>query len=616
MEAGQVARPSQGLLVQGRRPWYSPMPWFKRGDWDGMAVMLCNNMAQMLLGAQLLRRTLSGDSLSVAEDIVYNRVIPGMGVGTCFGCLFFAFQAQFAARKTGRSDLSSQPFGIDTPGMFVFAASLVNPLFLSHSANAQLTWELACLANLFQGVLEIALSLFGPCIVRCVATGALLTALANIGFAFLLTESMQSVAAAPMIGLLPLVVLLLALLADVKVPKLPVSIVPIVVGTCIAWSSGHLTASQVSGKALGPHVPQLVPLDMGHFGDVFSHMGIILPVALAASIGTLMCQQLAASLGDEFGLRSTMLGVGLSTTLAALLGCPYGFSVWVFHRAVKQMNCGVGYNVATGIGTLMICSTGFATMLLTILPIEALTIFAIFVGLMLCADALKDLTVKHRPAYIFGLVPGVCSWCVSQAQAFARLTWPTSVPMPDFSQSALWDQDATGAMAGLYALGNGYILSSVFLSSIVIALIERAFAVAAAWCIFAAVLSSFGLVHAPSMSLPWSQSVRSLPMKFTIAYASCGLLFFLLHKAQGRGYVRKGSDQERAEQEGATGDFLDLNASTIGDLPPGENASTQSVPAHGGREMSRVTRPYAGLRHSGYSQQWSPQEAPTPRFAN
>jgi len=279
-------------------------------------------------------------------------------------------------------------------------------------------------------------------------------------------------------------------------------------------------------------------LSLGMFGcleDAARHVGIILPVALTSSISTLQCQQLAKTAGDSYGVRASMLGDGIATSLAALLGCPYGFTVYIGHPALKQMGCKVGYNLATGFAVLLVCCSGAAAVILSIIPVEGLNSFVIFVGLVVSVDALKVLPSRHWVAFMVGLVPGVCNWALTQATTFATSVWPEGVPLPDFSDPAAWAKDGTGAMAGLNALGNGYILSSMCLCSITIALVDRKFSVAAVWCFTSAFLSMVGLAHSSEMLLPWRQSLRSLPWQFTGAYGLTGVLFLLLAGLQARG---------------------------------------------------------------------------------
>jgi len=344
------------------------------------------------------------------------------------------------------------------------------------------------------------------------------------------------------VALLPLVLLLLAQLADVRVPKLPTAVVPLVVAAVLGWGTGHLRASNVSESAsvLGLHLPTLGLGIFSCFGEASRHIGIILPVALTNAIGTIQCQQMAQTAGDPYGVRTSMLGDGVATALAAILGCPYGFCIYIGHPAMKQMGCAVGYNLAMGVVVLLVCCSGAAAMILSLVPVEGLNSFVIFVGLVVCVDALKVMPNRHWVAFMVGLVPGVCNWAATQATDFATSVWPKGVPLPDFTDPSMWERDVTGAMEGLNALGSGYILSSMCLCSITMALIDRKFLAAAAWCFTSSFLSMVGLIHSLQMFLPWQRSLGSLPWQFAFAYGLSGALFLALSGLQASGRLPRG----------------------------------------------------------------------------
>lgn len=530
------------------RPWYSPLPWFRWGDLDGTATMLSQNLATLLIAAKLLYSIFEVSGADVANRLVYERVVPGMGVSMFFGCVFYAIQAQVVARATGRTDLCAQPFGISTPGVFVFASSIVATTFAGTGHDAERTWRIACLANMIQGIVELLCSALGPYAVKFISLGALLTALANIGFAFLLTQPLQALGAAPLVALPPVVILLLAQLADVRIPKLPTAVPPILAATVMAWVTGHLDVAGVrdSASLLGLCLPTADMQQFEYVEDAMRHIGIILPVALTSSIGTLQCQQLAANAGDDYSLRITMFGDGLATIIAAACGSPFGFTVYIGHPAMKRLGCGVGYNLLTGLIMLLLCISGSSALILNTIPVEGLNSFVIFVGLIVCADGLKVLPERHWPAFLIGLVPGICSWAVTQASTFAESVWPNRT-QPDFTSPELWRSNS--AMDGLFMLSNGYILSSVCLCSIFMGLIDRDFLKLFAWCMVSAVLSMVGLIHSPSVFLPWQRSLSSLEWQFAIAYGCCGVVALALYIGQIYEYVPERLEEPSFESD-------------------------------------------------------------------
>jgi AGZA family xanthine/uracil permease-like MFS transporter len=94
---------------------------------------------------------------------------------------------------------------------------------------------------------------------------------------------------------------------------------------------------------------------------------------------------------------------------------------------------------------------------------------------------------------------------------------------------------------GVIALGQGFLLSAMVLSAILVFIIERQFLKAAAWTAAAAVLSLVGLIHAYELTpagvqntflrLELAPNIRLLiaAPEFTIVYGLTALLLVLLH---------------------------------------------------------------------------------------
>jgi AGZA family xanthine/uracil permease-like MFS transporter len=78
---------------------------------------------------------------------------------------------------------------------------------------------------------------------------------------------------------------------------------------------------------------------------------------------------------------------------------------------------------------------------------------------------------------------------------------------------------------GGFSLEQGFLFTSMLLSAAVVAVIERKWFAAAAWCAVAAVLSAAGLMH----SYQWTTDDTVLKLSpawpFAIGYAAMALLF-------------------------------------------------------------------------------------------
>merc|ERR1712019_193321 len=109
-------------------------------------------------------------------------------------------------------------------------------------------------------------------------------------------------------GMLPFFMIMLAMHANVKVPKLPVLFLPVFVGTLLAWiqrQPGVVAADAVS-KSLQTtgFFPCRFALEaLDSFNECSQYLTIIFPVALTVAVGTIQCRESAAKVGDEYNLR-------------------------------------------------------------------------------------------------------------------------------------------------------------------------------------------------------------------------------------------------------------------------------------------------------------------------
>src|SRR5262245_8615409 len=84
--------------------------WASRGDLNAFFGLMIDNVAVMILLITLLT-TLGPYS----PDFVLTRMIPGTALGVLLGDLIYTWMAFRLAARTGRSDVTAMPLGLDTP---------------------------------------------------------------------------------------------------------------------------------------------------------------------------------------------------------------------------------------------------------------------------------------------------------------------------------------------------------------------------------------------------------------------------------------------------------------------------------------------------------------------
>ncbi|CAF4586074.1 unnamed protein product, partial [Didymodactylos carnosus] len=108
-------------------------PLFVRGDLDGLVALFIDNLAT-LLGIILSLLPVLG------SEIVYGKIVPGLALAMLWGNLYYVYMARKLALKENRSDVTAQPYGINTPGAFAFVYGILYSTYyscLQESYNTQ-----------------------------------------------------------------------------------------------------------------------------------------------------------------------------------------------------------------------------------------------------------------------------------------------------------------------------------------------------------------------------------------------------------------------------------------------------------------------------------------------
>mmetsp|Transcript_16279 Transcript_16279/g.24538 ORF Transcript_16279/g.24538 Transcript_16279/m.24538 type:complete len:587 (+) Transcript_16279:54-1814(+) len=543
--------------LRENRSLFFSLPWFQKGDLDAWVAVASNNMATMLICLQILL------SVGFPDEIVYGKIAPGVGISMAFGSIFYMIQAMIVARNSGRIDICSQPFGINTPGAFAFINSIILPVFfkklqyddegnpLNTAEAAKFAWKVGVAANFIQGIVEIAFAIIGPQIQTGIPLVALLTSLASIGFSFLLSGPMLEEAAKPPLAFICIVIVFLGYFAGVKWFGIPTSLLSMIVGTSIGWAGGYLTKENLNDqlKNVKMYSGDFAIVEIfSHINEVTPYIGLIIPVGLTVAVGTIQCVELAKTAGDKFDVRWSMLGDGLATVIAACFGSVFGMTVFIGHPAFKAMGARVTYNALTALTFVIVCFTGLTAVVLGIVSIESLNPILIFVGIIVCVDTLNITPKRHFAAFILGMVPAVCNWTQEQAQALLQAAAPDVAQKIDFQDPNQWRVWGK-SMHGLFLMGSNYLVTSIVLCCMMIFIIDRNFPYAMFWAFVGAVCSLFGFMHTIKLDV-WV-GTHDYGWRFCVAYTSIAALFGILYVLQRYGYVQETHiDESEKEKKG------------------------------------------------------------------
>src|SRR5438874_13277933 len=94
--------------------------WAQWGDINAFFGLMLDNVAVMVI----LVSTISLPGAELRQDdrfspqFVLTHMIPGTALGVLLGDLIYTWMAFRLARRSGRSDVTAMPLGLDTPSTF------------------------------------------------------------------------------------------------------------------------------------------------------------------------------------------------------------------------------------------------------------------------------------------------------------------------------------------------------------------------------------------------------------------------------------------------------------------------------------------------------------------
>jgi len=475
--------------------------WARWGDLNAFFGLMLDNMTVMiLLVALITSSTPSRDHYT--REFVLTQMIPGTALGVLLGDLVYTWMAFRLARRTGRSDVTAMPLGLDTPSLFGVGPLVLLPALKvgmeisgNHEQAMVFGWHVAAVVLVLIGVFKTLLAPLGGAIRRWVPRAGLLGSLAAIALVLIaFVPWWKHIAVIPLVGMLSLTIILVALVAHRALPfKIPGALAAVVVGAIFFWGGNYLgerwqvplVPSAPAHEPAAWRAPMLFPdfaWNISWWETVFvqalSYLPVMLPFALATIVGGIDCTESAAAAGDEYDTRTVLLTEGVASLAAGLCGGVIQTTPYIGQPAYKTMGGRAAYTLATALFVGIAGISGWFHILFDWLPEAAMFPILVFVGLEITAQSFKATPVRHYPALALAALP-----------ALAYLVDIPNQGNPNFPKSA--DDQA------LLCLANGFIVTSMLWAAALAAILDGRLVRAAAYFAVAGLCSLFGIIHSP-----------------------------------------------------------------------------------------------------------------------
>src|SRR6516165_1321161 len=212
--------------------------WAARGDINAFFGLMLDNVGGMILMASLLV-----GGFGLPRSFVLTKMIPGTAVGVLVGDLIYTAMALRLARRTGRSDVTAMPLGLDTPSTFGTVFLIIGPAYhraLQRGLNAEdaarHAWFLGIAMILASGIFKLACAPASGWVRRVVPRAGLLGSLTAIALVIISFLPLLDIAAQPVAGMVALALILATLTARWHFPRqFPGALGAVVVGGLVFY---------------------------------------------------------------------------------------------------------------------------------------------------------------------------------------------------------------------------------------------------------------------------------------------------------------------------------------------------------------------------------------------
>jgi AGZA family xanthine/uracil permease-like MFS transporter len=491
--------------------------WARWGDVNAFFGLMLDNLTVMIMLVTLITSATPSQHYYTRE-FVLTQMIPGTALGVLLGDLVYTWMAFRLARRTGRTDVTAMPLGLDTPSLFGVGPLVLLPALKvgmemsgDHQQAMVFGWHVAAMVLVLTGVFKTMLAPLGGAIRSWVPRAGLLGSLAAIALVLIaFVPFWMHIAVIPVVGMLSLTIILVALIAHRALPfKIPGALAAVLIGVIVYWLGDFLgkkfgiplVPPPPSHKPADWRPPLLLPdfaWDIFWWEKVFVHalgyLPVMLPFALATIVGGIDCTESAAAAGDEYDTRTVLLTEGVASLAAGLCGGVIQTTPYIGQPAYKAMGGRAAYTLATALFVGVAGISGWFHVLFEWLPEAAMFPILVFVGLEITAQSFKATPVRHYPALALAVLPA--------------LAYLVTIP--------LQGNPKTPGDQALVCLANGFIVTSMLWAAALVAILDGQLVRAATYFAVAGVCSLFGIIHSPlreaAIALP-QQIYEEMPQK-------------------------------------------------------------------------------------------------------
>jgi AGZA family xanthine/uracil permease-like MFS transporter len=527
-------------------PSSSSYRWAAPGDVNGFFALMLDNVVNLaLLGGILV------GGFGFPVDLVYTRMFPGTALGVMVGDLVYTWLAFRLAKKTGRSDVTAMPLGLDSPSTIGMALAVLGPAFIAAKARmserdaAIVAWQVGMAAMVLIGVFKVIMSFFGEAVRRLIPEAGLLGAIGGVAIALLGALQLGEIYSEPVVGMIALGIVVYALVAKLRLPlRMPAILTSVLVGSVLYYGLGAMGLSVHPIARPSMSFPVGVPLPtLGFIAGMpivlRDYLPLALPFAILTIIGGITVTESARLAGDDYSTRDILLTEAVATLVAGLFGGVSQSTPYIGHPAYKAMGSRAAYTLATGVFFGLGGMLGYIAFLADALPRPALAATLVFIAIDITDQAYHATPARHSAAVTLAVLPSIAQLVViflSQTHNGGLMTAALD-PAATLRTTGLTNPGFVQLCGVMIMLANGFILTAMLWGGAVAFLIDQKIGRTVAVLLACAGLSLFGVIHSVlptgGVYVPWTLP-STQPYQWMVAYVGLAVVLVLLWNVAGK----------------------------------------------------------------------------------
>ena len=467
------------------KQWWAPA----RGDIDATIAQVGFNLAQMVIPVFLLL------PLGVSLDFGVARFLPGYALGFLIGSLGLTALAVRLRKREKRGDVAAHVYGNNVPAILAYTLSIMLPVYLQ-THDIVRAWQIGAAAVIWTGIIKLAAAPFGGVIRRVIPVPASMAVFGAAMYSYLALALLQRLFDQPVVGIIALAIVGVCVLGNVPItrwripPFLVAWIVPLAVGLSIgyvhpAWHGfswqAPFAGARGAAQAMGVALP---------------YMSVIAPMAIYHLLQDLASVEGATAAGDDYDVRSVILGDGIGTLVCGAAGSIIAPVVYALHPPYKAMGARISFAFWTPIIFMAVVASGLTIFIAQLFPWPIIAAMIAYVSVGVGAATLRHVDRKYVAVLLLSFVlpaGAIVFAALNSALPALKLSAENPAVQETLNRSVYW--------SSLKGLGSGFLFLVLVVAALITEVIERNFGRAAVWCSIAAAFSWVGLMH--SATLRW-----------------------------------------------------------------------------------------------------------------